>query len=201
MNASDDGAESSDFADEFERLLDLDPRAALAEAQDWVAHEPEAADAHYALGLAYEAVQSEREKVASFLRVLELDARDDSAPIDDYERIILEEVGTTLSELPEKFTELLGAVAILIEPRPSRDLVEDGFDPRLLGLFDGATSAELGSADTPATATRIVIYSHNLASSFEDEASLRDEVRVTVLHEVGHFFGLDEDDLDRLGLG
>jgi predicted Zn-dependent protease with MMP-like domain len=201
MNASDDGAESTDFEDEFERLLEEDPRAALAEAQDWVDEEPNSADAHYALGLAYEAVKMEREKIASFLRVLELDALDDGAPIADYERIIAAEVVATLAELPAKFTELLGAVAILIERRPSRDLVEEGFDPRLLGLFDGATSAELESADTPATATRIVIYSHNLASSFEDEASLRDEVRVTVLHEVGHFFGLDEDDLDRLGLG
>ena len=65
--------------------------------------------------------------------------------------------------------------------RPSRDLVEDGFDPRLLGLFDGATSAELESADVPATVTRIVIYSHNHASAFEDEACLREEVRVTVV--------------------
>ena len=47
----------------------------------------------------------------------------------------------------------------------------------------------------------LVVYSHNHASAFEDETSLREEVRVTVLHEIGHFFGLDEDDLDDLGLG
>ena len=145
-------------------------------------------------------LEREGDKVTSFLRVLELDARDDGAPIRDYQRIIIDEVESTLATLPAEFRERLGPVAVLVELRPSRDLVEDGFDPRLLGLFDGATSAELESADVPATVTRIVIYSHNHASAFEDEASLREEVRVTVLHEVGHFFGLDEDDLDDLGL-
>jgi predicted Zn-dependent protease with MMP-like domain len=197
----DDAAEFEEFQDEFERLLDEDPEAALEEALLWVNDDPEAADAHYAAGLAYEALEREREKVKSFVRVLELDARDDGAPIRDYERIIAEEVENTLATLPTEFRERLGPVTILVELRPSRDLVEDGFDPRLLGLFDGATSAELESADVPATVTRIVIYSHNHASAFEDEASLREEVRVTVLHEVGHFFGLDEDDLDDLGLG
>jgi predicted Zn-dependent protease with MMP-like domain len=197
----DDAAEFEEFQDEFERLLDEDPEAALEEALLWVNDDPAAADAHYAAGLAYEALEREREKVKSFVRVLELDARDDGAPIRDYERIIAEEVENTLATLPTEFRERLGPVTILVELRPSRDLVEDGFDPRLLGLFDGATSAELESADVPATVTRIVIYSHNHASAFEDEASLREEVRVTVLHEVGHFFGLDEDDLDDLGLG
>lgn len=197
----DDAAEFEAFQDEFERLLDEDPEAALEDALIWVNDDPEAADAHYAAGLAYEALEREREKVKSFVRVLELDARDDGAPIPDYERIIAEEVESTLATLPAEFRERLGPVTILVELRPSRDLVEDGFDPRLLGLFDGATSAELESADVPATVTRIVVYSHNHASAFEDEASLREEVRVTVLHEIGHFFGLDEDDLDDLGLG
>jgi predicted Zn-dependent protease with MMP-like domain len=197
----DDAAEFEAFQDEFERLLDEDPEAALEEALTWVNDDPEAADAHYAAGLAYEALEREREKVKSFVRVLELDARDDGAPIPDSERIIAEEVESTLATLPAEFRERLGPVTILVELRPSRDLVEDGFDPRLLGLFDGATSAELESADVPATVTRIVIYSHNHASAFEDETSLREEVRVTVLHEIGHFFGLDEDDLDDLGLG
>lgn len=192
---------AADFGEEFERLLDTDPHAALEQAREWVTDEPEAADAHYALGLAYEALELEREKVASFVRVLELDARDDGAPIRDYERIIVDEVEATLATLPAEFRDKLGPVAILVELRPSRDLVEDGFDPRLLGLFDGATSAELTSTDTPPTVTRIVIYSHNHASAFEDEPSLREEVRITVLHEIGHFFGLDEDELDDLGLG
>jgi len=196
-----DDESAADFEEEFERLLDEDPRAALEEARAWVADEPQVADAHYALGLAYEALGQERDKVRSFLHVLELDARDDDAPIRDYQRIIVEEVEATLSLLPAEFRERLGSIAILVELRPTPDLIEDGFDPRLLGLFDGATSAELASADTPATVTRIVIYSHNHASAFEDEASLREEVRVTVLHEVGHFFGLDEDELDDLGLG
>jgi predicted Zn-dependent protease with MMP-like domain len=103
----------------------------------------------------------------------------------------------------EKFIEeRLGPVAILIEPRPSRELVEEGIDARILGLFEGATSEELSGPDAPLTTTRILVFSHNLGDAFagEPEAKLRAEVRVTVLHEVGHFFGLEEDDMERLGL-
>ena len=190
-----------DDEDEFERLLEEDPAAALDQARAWLADEPDSADAHYSAGLACEALGRHRQQVEHFLRVREIDAEEQTSPIEDHQRIILEEVEATLRELPHDFERRLGPVTILVEPRPSADLVEDGLDPRLLGLFDGATSEELSGADAPPIVTRILIFSHNLASAFEDEPSLRKEVRTTVLHEVGHFFGLDEDRLDELGLG
>src|SRR5687768_1665998 len=124
----DDDAEFEEFAEEFERLLDEDPEAALEEALLWVKDDPQAAGAHYAAGLAYETLGNEREKVQSFVRVLELDGRDDGAPIRDCERIIAQEVEATLATLPPEFRERLGPVTTLVERRPSRDLVEDGFE-------------------------------------------------------------------------
>lgn len=186
--------------DELDRLLEEDPEAALAEARAWLSAEPDSADAHYAAGLACEALGRRREQVAHFLRVLELDAQDEPTPIANHQQIILDEVEATLCELPPELARRLNPVTILVEPRPSPDLVEDGFDPRLLGLFDGATDEQLSGADAPPVVTRILIFSHNLVCAFEDEPSLRDEVRTTVLHEVGHFFGLDEDRLEELGL-
>jgi predicted Zn-dependent protease with MMP-like domain len=195
--------EALDAMDEFERLLEDDPEAALEEALAWVAEEPDSPEAHYAAGSSYEALERPRQQIQHFLEVLRLDAEDDARlgePIADYERIIADEVESTLSELPPVFRERLGAVTILIEPRPSSDLVREGWDPRLLGFFEGATAEQMSGPDAPPVATRILIFSHNLAATFEDEQSLREEVAVTVLHEVGHFFGLDEDDMDRLGL-
>jgi predicted Zn-dependent protease with MMP-like domain len=178
----------------------LAPAEALEEALSWLEEEPDNPDAHYEAGIAYEELGREVERRREFLEVLRLDSLSEQAPLSNYETIICDEVEATLAELPPHFGERLGSVAILVEPRPSREAVKDGVDPRLLGLFEGATSEELSGPDAPLTATRIQIFSHNLASAFEDEPSLRDEVRVTVLHEIGHFFGLEEEDMERLGL-
>lgn len=173
---------------------------ALKEALRWIADEPECADAHYALALAYEDLDREEERRRAMLTVLSLDLRSGRDPLPD--DVICDEVEMTLAELPPAIAERLGPVAILIEPRPSRELVEEGIDARILGLFEGATSEELSGPDAPLTTTRILVFSHNLgdACAGEPEANLRAEVRITVLHEVGHFFGLEEDDMERLGL-
>jgi predicted Zn-dependent protease with MMP-like domain len=178
----------------------LDPQAALAEALRWIADEPDCADAHYEAALAYEDLGNERERRREMLKVLELDAQSLTGPLPSCDEIIYDEVERTLAELPPDFAERLGPVTILVEPRPSRELVETGVDARLLGLFEGATSAELSGSEAPLTPTSILIFSHNLRAAFADAPELRHEVRVTVLHEVGHFFGLEEDDMERLGL-
>ena len=177
-----------------------DPQAALANALQWIAEEPDCADAHYEAALAYEDLEREADRCREMLSVLTLDSQSQAGPLPGCDEIIGDEVEATLAELPSSFTDRLGPVTILIEPRPSRELVERGVDARLLGLFEGATSEELSGADAPLTTTRILIFSHNLRAAFEDEAKLREEVRITVLHEIGHFFGLEEDDMERLGL-
>lgn len=177
----------------------VDLQAALAKALDWLAEEPDSADAHYEAALAYESLEREVERRREMLEVLRLDALDE-APPRDCEDIICDAVERALGELPPAILERIGPVTILVEPRPSRALVESGVDARLLGFFEGATCEELSGANAPAVPTRILVFSHNLAAAFEDEAELREEVRITVLHEVGHFFGLDEDDMVRLGL-
>jgi predicted Zn-dependent protease with MMP-like domain len=115
-------------------------------------------------------------------------------------RVIAEKV---LDELPVKFRRRLIGVPVLVEERPSEDLVRERFDPRSLGLFEGPTDAERQLGDTAPTPTRIVLYAANLAAFVdpEDEVELAGEVEVTLLHEIGHYFGLDEDELEALGLG
>lgn len=179
---------------------EVSPEESLQDALAWLAEEPDSADAHYEAGLAYEELGDDAERQRHFLRTLQLDTLDATVPLSGYEAIICDQVERTLAELPPPFAERLGAVTVLVQQRPSRSMVEDGLDPRLLGLFEGATAAELALGDAPLVATQIYVFSHNLASAFEDEVSLREEVTITVLHEVGHFFGLEEEDLERLGL-
>jgi predicted Zn-dependent protease with MMP-like domain len=179
---------------------EIDPETALSEALAWIADEPDSADAHYEAALAYEDLERHADSRREMLTVLRLDALEPQSPLPGYEDIICDEVELTLDELPDELLKRLGPVTILVEPRPSRALVESGVDARILGFFEGATSEELSGPDAPLTTTRILIFSHNLAATFESELELRDEVRITVLHEVGHFFGLEEDDMERLGL-
>lgn len=178
----------------------LSAQEELAEALAWLKREPGCADAHYEAGLAYEELGRLGDARREFLEVLRLDALSDATPLPGYEDVICDQVERTLADLPSDFLERLGPVTVLVEPRPSRALVEEGLDPRLLGLFEGATAEELAGGDAPPSPTEVYIFSHNLAAVFEDEVSLREEVTITVLHEIGHFFGLEEDDMERLGL-
>jgi predicted Zn-dependent protease with MMP-like domain len=75
-------------------------------------------------------------------------------------------------------------------------------DPRLLGLFSGTPypeSGQMGAGGTPQI-TQILLFRRNLERGAPDEGTLRDEIRITLLHETGHFFGMDEEDLREVGL-
>ena len=100
------------------------------------------------------------------------------------------EVRAALDDLPRELASALENVAIVIED-------ENPEDPDLYGWYDG-----LGPGDhTGALPDRIVLYRLPLEEEFPDPRELRRQIRITVLHEIGHFFGLDEDRIDELGYG
>ena len=82
-------------------------------------------------------------------------------------------------------------VAVVVED-------ENADDPDLFGLFEGVPLTEGGPAPG-ALPDRIAIYRRPLEEDFTDADELREEIRITVLHELGHYFGLDEDRLAELG--
>lgn len=222
LRGFDDCLQAEDTPGASARLLQLraalgddHPEALYAEArlcvfeEDWgrarellervLEQEPDHADAHYELACVAEAQDDRMAMIEHFLRVHELDSElDEELGIGSEDELShIEEVAReVLDGLPEMFAKRLEHVPVLIEPRPARVLVEDGFDPRAFGLFDGPTD---GVRDEPAP-TRIVLYSANLLADFPEEPELSEQIEVTVLHEVGHFFGLDEEQLERLGL-
>jgi predicted Zn-dependent protease with MMP-like domain len=100
-------------------------------------------------------------------------------------------VRAALDDLPPELARALKNVAIVVED-------EHPEDPNLLGWYDGLGPASERAGQLP---DRVVIYRRPLVESFPDEDDLRREIRITVLHEIGHFFGLDENRIRELGYG
>lgn len=180
------------------------PEAARPLLEQLVSDVADYADARHMLGSIYAETGREAAKVEQFAEVLRLDETTtpflDPSEYAELEEIIVRAAESGLAQLPLRFRSQISNVPILVDSRPSADLVEQGFDPRALGLFDGPTHLDHQNAAASETPTRIVLYAANLLEQATNEEELRIEVETTVLHEVGHYFGLDEDDLSRMGL-
>jgi predicted Zn-dependent protease with MMP-like domain len=176
-----------------------DPQSAVrwTEAARKAAPELEA-DALHVLGRAHELAGDRPAMIAAWKEVRRLDLAAPPGSVhvteDEIERI----AAAALAELPQNIRDRLERVPILIDDAPSEDIIADGFDPRLLGLFQGTPMPEDGALSP--TVTNILLFKRNLERLAEDEEHLAEEVRITVLHETAHYFGLDEDDLEALGL-
>ena len=108
------------------------------------------------------------------------------------------EVAATLRALPADLREQARTVPVIYEPLPGAALLADGWEPDLLGLFVGVPYAQEGLAPCP---QQILLFLENLwAEAAHHEPSFREEVRKTYLHELGHYLGLDEEELDERGL-
>ena len=197
---------ASSVVDDPEQALDLAELALAAEdpeaSKRWIEIARKdadlEADATHLLGRVHELANERPAMIAAWQRVRELDAAAaaPSLSISDDE---LEAIATeTLAELPDNVREHLAKVPILIDTLPSAELVADGLDPRLLGLFQGTPMPEDG-AGAPAV-TNILLFKTNLERASADAQQLADEIRITVLHETAHYFGLDEEELEAIGL-
>ena len=100
-------------------------------------------------------------------------------------------VRAALDSLPAEIAAALRNIAVVV-----RD--ENADDPDLLGLYEGVPLPERGN-DTGALPDTITIYRCPLEAEFPDPRELQREIRITVLHEIGHYFGLDEERLAELG--
>ena len=106
-----------------------------------------------------------------------------------------------VKELPGEFRERMDNLAVVVEEVPSEKLLETMEEPTpdLLGLFVGTPLPHKSMADLPSAPDAIYLFKRNLERLCEDQEQLVEEIRITLLHEVGHFLGLDEDQLSRRG--
>ena len=101
-----------------------------------------------------------------------------------------EMVGDALDTLPPALTKVMRNVVVV---------VEDGTDPRLLGLYQGIPLTERLSDYSAVLPDKITIFQDAICAICDTEADVVREVRTTVVHEVGHHFGIDDERLHELG--
>lgn len=109
-------------------------------------------------------------------------------------------VRDTLNSLPPALRKRAEIVPVLLESTPDKTLIQEGIEADTLGLFVGDPFPEAEGSGEPMP-PQLVLYLQNIweFSEFELE-QFELEVCRTYLHELGHYLGLDEDDLDRRGL-
>lgn len=107
---------------------------------------------------------------------------------------VVEEV---LDTLPVEFRKRIRNVAVLVEDLPPGQLqVQPGRPTRLLlGLFHGIPRTKKSVFDLPAGPDYVMLYQKNIEAVCSTDAELREQIRRTVIHEFGHYFGMDEEQL------
>lgn len=117
------------------------------------------------------------------------------------ERIAKTEVAALRQQLPREMARRAAEVPVVMLPRPTKAMVrDDGVEPDLLGLFVGPSCAEGVESGDPLP-PEILLFLENIWDYADgDEEIFREEVRVTYYHELGHYLGLEEDDLEDRGL-
>jgi tetratricopeptide (TPR) repeat protein len=152
---------------------------------------------HWDYGLVLEKLGQDAAARREFERAHELAPEDFFPPATistkDMERI----ARRTLDELPEDFREVIQNVPVIIDDYPSREFVRENptLGPQLLGLFTG--NAHFERHPVP---TAILLFRKNIEKVVSTRDELEDEIRKTLLHEIGHYLGLNEDDLRSRGL-
>jgi len=105
--------------------------------------------------------------------------------------------------LPDSVVRRMDNVEIVVADEPTSDQIDErDLDPdELFGLYEGTPLLQRGSGYTMVVPDRIVIFRGPLERAFDDPAEMAEEVRITVLHELAHHFGFEEERIAELGLG
>ncbi|HEX5616256.1 MAG TPA: metallopeptidase family protein [Acidimicrobiia bacterium] len=107
-------------------------------------------------------------------------------------------VAEALDALPDDLAAAMDNVAVLVEDWPTDEQQGDSTEP-ILGLYEGVALTERSIFDTVRLPDRITLFRGPLCDAALDEDDLVEQVLVTVVHEVAHHFGIDDDRLDELG--
>ncbi len=130
-------------------------------------------------------------------------------PVNSEERRLFDGLfDDVMAEMPPQIRELLEEVPLIVEDYPSQDVLEAmdiEYIDELCGLHDGVPLTERGTGHSGVMPEAIYLFREGLLTlsmddeGYVDEDELKKQIRITVLHEIGHHFGLEEDDLKKLG--
>lgn len=107
-----------------------------------------------------------------------------------------EVVEQALDEIPDEIAARVSNLVVLVEDEPPEDQPDD-----LLGLYDGVALTERDGWGAPGLPDQIFIFRGPLLDFCRDEEELVKEIRITVVHEIAHHFGIDDARLHELGYG
>jgi len=108
---------------------------------------------------------------------------------EEFEALVVDE----LDELPDEMVDGLENIVFVTEARP-----EDG-SLNVLGLYDGVALTERGTYGFGELPDRIILYREPLVAISADLDELKDQIHVTLVHEIAHFYGIDDEQLHELG--
>jgi|ERR1035437_9502960 predicted Zn-dependent protease with MMP-like domain len=105
-------------------------------------------------------------------------------------------VEEALDSLPHEFRSRIRNVAVLVEDiPPNQPSPQSGQRRLLLGVFHGVPTTKKSIFNLPSGPDHIVLYRKNIEAVCSNETEVREQIRLTVIHELGHYFGLDEEQL------
>lgn len=218
-----DLGESPAAEGELQRAVELDPddaefRAHLAfalfknlrfdpaeeHARRALDSDPRMPEAHEALALVLERRGEMTESDRHFERAAAIDPEGFPVPPRFSRAAFEREVIEAERRLPERFARHLREVVVTVEDVPAIEVLTaetPALDPELLGLFVGVALTERTFSGPGGEAPpRILLFQRNLERFSRDPAHLQEEIAVTLYHELGHYLGLDEEELERIDL-
>jgi predicted Zn-dependent protease with MMP-like domain len=110
-------------------------------------------------------------------------------PMEEFEELVAD----ALDEIPDELAVLMDNVVVIVEDDPP--------EPGLLGLYEGVPLTERGDYGGMVLPDRVTIYRRPLCATSTDPDEVVEQIAITVIHEIAHHFGIDDDRLDDLGWG
>ena len=198
IDAHDADAHAILGAARFELLEIEEARAHLASALALRADHP---DAHYWMALVFEREGNETQAARHLREAARGDPERYPKPFRLDEKAFQREVEAALEKLPREFRDELTNLAIVVEPIPDANLLQGDppLPPTILGLHVGTPRPQRANAPGAGPNT-IFLFQRNIERAATTREELLEQIEVTLLHEIGHYLGLDEDDVGSRGL-
>jgi predicted Zn-dependent protease with MMP-like domain len=197
-------------SDEYARLVarswdayhEGDATTGVTLARDAITAAPRDGRGYYALACNLERLGQLTKADRAFVRAAQSQHEPHPLPYRVGWRHFKEAVGRAADSLPQELREALEEIDLVLADYPGSEQISNDQGYELLGLFAGPTKADLQDPDPAAgeLTTRIYLYRRAHEHIATSAGEFDEELRRTLYHELGHFLGFDEDDMDRFGL-
>lgn len=163
--------------------------------------DPDNSDAIHGIGMCASEDGDRATMVDCFQKVRAADLSEEPPPWGVTAERFSELCSAAIDELPEALRKLIANVPVIATDYPSEELVKDGVDPRILGLFAGVPHGDKPSVGGAPQLDAIFLFQRNIERMAYSTEDVDNEIHITLVHEAGHFFGLSDEQLEAMGLG